>query len=23
MAYGFVEGPGTHEATLTRPDLFS
>ncbi len=23
LAYGFVEGPGTHEATLTRPDLFS
>ncbi|MDR0226789.1 MAG: AMP nucleosidase [Burkholderiaceae bacterium] len=23
LAYGFVEGPGTHEATLTRPDLFA
>ena len=23
LAYGFVEGPGTYEATLTRPDLFA
>ncbi|RGE45803.1 AMP nucleosidase [Comamonas testosteroni] len=23
LTYGFVEGPGTYEATLTRPDLFS
>ncbi len=22
LAYGFVEGPGTYETTLTRPDLF-
>ncbi|MBW7832945.1 MAG: AMP nucleosidase, partial [Simplicispira suum] len=22
LAYGFVEGPGTFETTLTRPDLF-
>jgi len=22
LAYGFVAGPGTHETTLTRPDLF-
>ena len=22
LAYGFVEGPGVYEATLTRPDLF-
>ena len=23
LAYGFVEGPGRYETTLTRPDLFS
>jgi AMP nucleosidase len=23
LTYGFVEGPGTYEATLTRPDLFA
>ena len=23
ISYGFVEGPGTYEATLTRPDLFA
>ena len=23
LAYGFVEGPGTFETTLTRPDLFA
>ncbi|WP_198969821.1 AMP nucleosidase [Xylophilus sp. ASV27] len=23
LAYGFVEGPGTYETTLTRPDLFA
>ena len=23
LSYGFVEGPGTYEATLTRPDLFA
>ena len=23
LAYGFVEGPGVYEATLTRPDLFA
>ncbi|QHI98417.1 AMP nucleosidase [Xylophilus rhododendri] len=23
LAYGFVEGPGTYETTITRPDLFS
>ncbi len=22
LAYGFVSGPGTHETTVTRPDLF-
>ena len=22
LAYGFVEGPGTYETTITRPDLF-
>ena len=23
ISYGFVEGPGTYEATLTRPDLLA
>jgi AMP nucleosidase len=23
VAYGFVEGPGTYETTITRPDLFT
>ena len=23
LAYGFVEGPGRYETTLTRPDLFA
>ena len=23
LAYGFVEGPGTYETTITRPDLFT
>ena len=23
LSYGFVEGPGTYETTLTRPDLFA
>ena len=23
LSYGFVAGPGTHETTLTRPDLFA
>jgi len=23
LSYGFVEGPGSYEATLTRPDLFA
>lgn len=23
LAYGFVAGPGVHETTLTRPDLFA
>ena len=23
LAYGFVEGPGHYETTLTRPDLFA
>ena len=22
LAYGFVSGPGVHETTVTRPDLF-
>ena len=23
LAYGFIEGPGVYETTLTRPDLFA